>query len=454
MSMQSRYFHLRFCVLIAWVLAGACSVNAQVIALSDLYQHALMHDPLVKAARSAETAAAQRLPIAESTGLPQVVLSADRLTNDLHMGGRQDRYTSSNRTFQIRQPIVRMGLAPSIEQAVRVRDEARAQRENAEQELLIRLSTALFEHMFSLEQSAFVAAFKLTAAQQLRAAELAFAAGSGVRTDIDEARARLDAAHAQELQIRLQVELGRRQLERLSGRNLGQLALLNIDDPWALETELGALPLWLERLEQHPQLRALQARAEGARFEIAKAQAADLPTVDALLRWSKSEGENVFNPGGNYRNNQIGLQLNWPLYQGGGSQATVREAVARLDEAEQRALAIRDELAFRLEGHYRLVQEGRLRIDALRQAVNSANQAVFSSKRSFDAGSRTRLDVFNAEQSLAQAKRDLLQGRLNYVQAQLQLALHSGQEPERALDRVAHWFNKNLPVSTIITSIK
>lgn len=431
---------LRLLVTMVCGIGVATSALAQSGTLEDLYEISLSHDPTVKAARASELAAAERLPMAQAQGMPQVVLSADRFSNQLQMVSRQDRYDSANSTVQIRQPVLRMGLAASLEQAVLALDEARALRENAEQELLTRLSTALFEHLLALRQHEYVLALKQASHVQLRAAEHAFQAGSGVRTDMDEARARLDAARAQELQAQLQMELTRRQLERLGGRSLDRVASLMLDDPWSKVPVLDDLSVWLERAEQHPQLRVLRARAEAARLEVTKVKSAHYPTVDAVARWTRSNGENVFNPGGNYRNQQLGFQLNWTLYQGGSTQAAVSEALARVDEAEQRLLALRDELAQRLEGQYRQVQEGRLRIEALRQALYSASQALVSSRRSFQAGIRTRLDVLNAEQSLAQARRDLAQGRLSYLQAQLQLGLQAGLKPTQALVRIRPWF--------------
>jgi outer membrane protein/protease secretion system outer membrane protein len=432
---------MRWFVFVIGCLVAAAGVRAERLTLTDLYEISVRHDAAVRAARAAVAAAAERLPQAQSQGLPQFILSAERFSNQLRMVSRQDQYDSSSRTLQIRQPLVRLGLAASIEQAVRAHDEATALQENAEQDLLTRLSGALFEHLLAIEQRDYVLALKQASSTQLQAAERSLLAGSGVRTDVDEARARLDAARAQELQVQLQIEMTRRQLERLGGRSLGQLALLTVEDPWAKEPALDALPLWLERANNHPQLRALRARAQAARHEVTKAQAVDMPTLDAVARWTRSDSENVFNPGGSYRNHQIGLQFNWPLYQGGASQAAVREALARVDEAEHRLLATRDELAQRLEGQYRLVQEGRSRIEALRQAAYSARQALVSSRRSFQAGSRTQLDVLNAEQALAQAMRDLAQGRLSYLQAQLQLALHAGHEPVQAMARIRPWFS-------------
>lgn len=432
----------RACAALAWVgVFNSAPVLAQALTLDALYRIAHEHDATVQAARHAELAAAQRLPLAQAQGMPQVILSADRLSNRLDMVSRQDQYNSSNSTFQIRQPLLRLGLGAALEQARQAEAEARAQRTYAQQELLVRLSTSLFEHLLALEQRTLILALKQAAAQQLQAAERSLQAGSGVRTDVDEARARWHAARAQELQFQLQVDATRRQLERLCGRPLGELAGLTPEDPWSQEPALGELQEWLDRTLEHPQLQAMRARVEAARHEVSRVQTNDTPTIDAVARWTQSRGENVFNPNGNYRNHQLGVQLNWPLYQGGATQAAIREALARLDEAEQRLRATQDELAQKLEIQFKVVQEGRLRIEALRQSVYSAEQARISSERSFAAGSRSRLDVLNAEQALEQARRELTQGRLSYLLAQLQLGLQAGNLPEQALLRVLPWFS-------------
>lgn len=433
-------------VFMGLCLVWSVSVNAgdQAFFLRELYQMALSHDPSVKAARSVEAAALERLPQAMAQVSPQVVLSAERHSNELTRSGVPLEYNSSNRTLQVRQPLYRAGFQASVNQALRAREEAVALRELAERDLLGRLGAALFEHLLAVQHKEFVDALMASTMLQLHAAERAFKAGAGVRTDIDEAKSRLDSAKVQDLQIRLQIESSRRHLERLTGQSVRKVAALTIEDPWTRVSALPQLAVWLGDTEVlHPQLRALRARIESARNEVAKAEAVGKPTLDAVARITRSQGENVFNPGGNFSNQQIGVQFNWPLYQGGGNDAAVREALAKLEEANHRLSSTRDDLSLRLENQYRSVQEGRLRIEALRQAQRSANQALLSSQRSFEAGGRTRSDVMNAQQNLAQSHRDVTQGRLSYLSAELQLALLAGLDAEQALARIGMWFAPN-----------
>lgn len=431
---------------IIFLLSGGCLqalAFGQPLTLPDLYDLALQHDPVVKAARAAEDASAERLPQALAQIFPKVVLSAERHFNQLTRESGTLDYNSINRTLQVRQPIFRSGFQASVNQARAARTEASALREHAERDLLSRLSAALFEYLLALQHKDFVKALLASTGQQLVAAELALKAGSGVRTDIDEARARLDSAKVQELQVGLQIQSSRRQLERLTGQSIREVVSLAADDPWTLMPSLPELAFWLADAElSHPQLMALRARVESAELEVKKAEAAAKPTLDALARLSRSQGESVFNPAANYSHQQIGFQFNWPIYQGGGQESAVREALAKLDEASHRLLATRDDLASRLESQYRAVYEGQLRIEALRQAQFSAHQSLISSQRSFEAGARTRLDVMNAQMALAQSQKDLVQGRLNYLMAQIQLALLAGWDSGKAMSRIKPWFEK------------
>lgn len=59
-------------------------------------------------------------------------------------------------------------------------------------------------------------------------ARKALAAGSGTRTDIDEAQAKLDMTQAQELQARQNLDFTKRQLEVLISRPVDKLEPLNV----------------------------------------------------------------------------------------------------------------------------------------------------------------------------------------------------------------------------------
>src|SRR5690606_2737521 len=138
-------------------------------------------------------------------------------------------------------------------------------------------------------------------------------------------------------------------------------------------------------------------------------------------------------------NRAVGLQLNVPIFSGGYVSSTVRQAVASKVRAQEILEATRRDLAVRVRQEFRGMTEGVARIQALEQAVLSAEQAVLSNSKSFEAGSRTTVDVLNAEQQRTQALRDLAQARYRYVVARLRLQALSGEDRESSIAAANAW---------------
>jgi outer membrane protein/protease secretion system outer membrane protein len=140
-----------------------------------------------------------------------------------------------------------------------------------------------------------------------------------------------------------------------------------------------------------------------------------------------------------YDNKTIGLQLSVPLYAGGYVSSTVRQAVATQERVQEMLEATRRDLGVRVHREFRGVTEGVLRIKALEQAVHSAEQAVVSNRKSFQAGSRTTLDVLNAEQQKTMALRDLAQARYLYLVSRLRLQSLAGEDRLANVAQVNRW---------------
>ena len=81
-----------------------------------------------------------------------------------------------------------------------------------------------------------------------------------------------------------------------------------------------------------------------------------------------------------------------------------------------------------LEGRQALlgVQSGIALQQALREALRSAQEQVRSTRRGFEVGLRSRVDVLNAEQQLHATRRDLAASRYQTLMAALQLKAAAG----------------------------
>jgi outer membrane protein, protease secretion system len=419
------------------------------IDLSQAYRAALENDATIRTARAAAAARRERLPQSRAQLLPQVALSASRYRNILDqkapnvLGQETENhvvYSSSSDALQVRQPIFRAALFADYRQAQAVVEDANASLERQEQELVIRVAGAYFEALLAEDQLQLVQAQKTAYQGQLDSSRKRMAAGAGTRTDIDEAQARLDLTIAQELELKQAVDLARRQLEALVEMPLGRLAGLDSSVMRLAPPEPDNVEPWTQTaVENSPEIRALRAQVEAARYEVQKARAGHLPTLDALAQVSRSESDTITNI--NQRNTikSIGVQLNVPIYNGGYINSQVRQALAEQERAENALESTRRDLAVRVHREFRGVTEGVLKVQALEQAVRSAEQAVTSSRRSFEAGSRTLIDILNAQQQYATAVRDLSQARYVYLISRVRLQALAGGAKSTVLDEINAW---------------
>ena len=167
-----------------------------------------------------------------------------------------------------------------------------------------------------------------------------------------------------------------------------------------------------------------------------KAQAGHFPTLDAVAQWSNSGSENITRINSRYENKSIGLQLNVPIYSGGYVNSTIRQAVAEQTRAEESLEALRRDVGVRVHREYRGVSEGVMRVRALEQAVRSTEQMMKSTQMSLKAGSRTQLDVLNAQQQLFTTQKDLSKARYDTLINGLKLKASVGALSETDIDEV------------------
>ena len=445
--MKAHSFFVKTALVCAMASAALASwAQSNVLDLKQVYQAALEQDATIRASRAAADSGRERLPQARAGLLPQVSASAGRNNNNLDTTApnilgtpttTNDQYYSDNRTLQVRQPLINMQRWLQFQQAKSVVEEVEANLDRDLQNLVVRVAGAYFETLMADEQLDLVLAQKKTYTALVDAAQKGFAAGSGTRTDIDDAKARLDMATAQELEARQNQDLTRRQLELLVNQPVKQIARLNVSALKLLPPEPANLDEWTRKAEQaSPEIKALQARLEAARREVSKAQAGHLPTLDAVAQWSNSGSENITRVNSRYENKTIGLQLNIPIYSGGYVNSTIRQAVAEQTRTEESLEALRRDLGVRVHKEYRGVSEGVMRVRALEQAARSAEQMMKSTQMSQKAGSRTQLDVLNAQQQYTLALRDLAQARLVYLLSKVRLASLVGDDANASVEQV------------------
>jgi outer membrane protein, protease secretion system len=434
---------------IATVPAAGMRLN-----LEQAYRVALEHDAVIRASEAGAAAKRERLPQAKAQLLPNISADFGRFKNRLDGVTPQanlltqsvvptpftQKYFSDSKTLTIRQPLYRPYNYADYQQAkAEVRD-ADASLDKDVQNVAVRVAGAYLDALLAQDTLSLVLAQKQAYTTQLDAARKRFSAGAGVRTDIDDAQARLDMSIAQELGARQNLGYTKRQLQVVVGLPVAELAPVDPDKLRRLAPDPGSLQNWTDLAEQYsPELISLRAQLDAAKLEVDKAESGHKPTLDAIAQWSVSDSNSVNTVGTHYDQKAIGLQLHVPLYSGGYVNSQVRQALDQQERISETLEATRRDLFLRIEKEYRGITEGAERIRALEQAVRSAETTLVSSRRSFEGGARTLVDVLNAEQQRVGALRDLANARYEYMASRIRLKSLVGQADDQAMRELNDW---------------
>jgi outer membrane protein len=410
-------------------LLGAPAAHAA--NLSAIYELARAND--AQYAIAVQTAAATREKLAQGRALllPTVGISGNARENSdqstLYTGTRT--YSSTNIALSASQPLYRPANMATYEQGEMQAKLADHQLMLAEQELLVRVSKAYFEALQAQDALATLGNQKTAFAAQLAQARRNLEVGLAPITDVNEAQSRHDLTVAQEIAARNDLELKRRALERIIGRDLPPLATLaagvNID---ILPSE-QQLQLYGAAAQQALPVKIGMINEQIARIEVDKQNAGHSPTLDLAMNVGRNSNANFGSLGGQQshtRTASIGLEVAVPLYQGGGISSRVREAAANLGRAQSEIENARRQSTFDARQALQGVDSGLALQQALRQAVNSGEANVRSIQRGLQVGLRTRVDLLNAEQQLYTTLRDLSAARYQALISGVQLRAAAG----------------------------
>jgi outer membrane protein len=272
----------------------------------------------------------------------------------------------------------------------------------------------------------------------LQQAKREFEVGTKTIIDTNEAQARYDQIVAQQ-QVAIGTLIVRRsELQTIIGREVDTLSPLrerpNLQPP--TPTEINS---WVGAAEQNSfAVQVARANYEIASREVQRARDGYKPTVDVVAGYNMNKFNGTqssdFNP--RIGAGSVGLQLNWPIYQGGLTQSRVREALALQDRFSSDLEGARRSAANSARQAFTGVNFGLSQVQALESAEVSARTQLESTQLGYQVGVRIQLDVLNATTQLVQTQRDLKRARYDFLLSALQLRAATGTLGEEDLAAV------------------
>lgn len=437
----------------AYIFPCLLPLPACALDLLQSYQAALEQDATFNVSRAATEASREVLPQARAQLLPSVSFSTSKYKNSLDSetlvfpGKTQtghSNYDSSQWTISLRQPLFRMYQYAQYEQAKSQVESAEANLDKDRQSLGVRVSEAYFEALLAQGQLALILSQKTAYDAQLQGAKRSLSAGVGTRTDIDEAQAKYDMVSAQEIEASQNTKYTRRQLQAIVNQPVEYLVPLDAERLELAPPAPAKLDDWIiVGYAVNPELRSLKAQIEAAREETEKAKSGHYPTLDFVAQRDRSSSQNVTSINNTYLTSQFGLQATIPIFAGGYNNSMIRQARANLEKVQQQYEEAKRRLEVQIQKEFQNVTEGILKVRALEQAKRSAEQALYSTQKGMQAGTRTQIDVLNAEQQKVNTILNLGQSRYMYIVARIRLLALTGSLGVNEMLKINSWLSEN-----------
>ncbi len=415
---------------IIYLLALFVTVStAQATDLITVYRQAAQTNPELRAAAASLQAVREQRPQAIAGLLPTLDASGSvkRRRFKERDPSQPARYSTDKvASLDLRQPLFHYDTWVQLKQSDSEIAAAEADYAAAEQKLMVLVAERYFSVLDAQDNLEFARAEKSAIGRQLEQATQRFDVGLIAITDVKAAQARYDLSTSREIQAVSKLVEAKDALREVSGVFYDNLAPLKTD--LKLERPQPDSPeSWIERAEkQNLNIMAAQARTETAQQEIRRQRAGHLPTLDINASASYID----LNFGGiaplKREDSEIGVQLNVPLYQGGLVNSRTRQARSRFQEATEKLEQEIRAAELETRNAYRGVLTDIAQVKALGESLESTRIAVEAEQAGFEVGTRTIVDVLNAQREKFLARLNYSRARYLYVVDQLRLKKAAG----------------------------
>ncbi|WP_419808350.1 TolC family outer membrane protein [Sphingomonas sp.] len=425
-------------IVVSLLLAGTVTATpAAADTLREALLRAYQSNPTITGARAQQRAIDENVPIARADGLPSIQTNGGYSENLLTSG---NSFASPARQAQASAnlvvPLYRGGAVRNSVRAAETRVEAGQAGLRDTEAVLFTNVVAAYEDVIRDEAIVGLNQQNVRVLEvNLRASRDRFQVGDLTRTDVAQSEARLSIARAQLQSAEARLIGSRENYVRLIGTPPGTL-----DEP----PPLPNLPVVVDNavqqaLAQNPALIAAARQRDATRYDIAVARAQRLPQISGTAGGSYSDFLGSLGAGTTTRVGQtgtagtLGLSVNLPLFQGGRPAALVRQAEARRSQAIEAVTETERGVIAQARSSFAVYRSSQEVILSSEQAVNANKLSLEGVRAENSVGTRTILDILNAEQELLNSQVTLVTARRDAYVAGFNLLAAMGRAEARDL---------------------
>lgn len=422
---------MRLRTLVAMMVAAG--LNGPVLAddLWGIYQSAVKADPVLLQAAAEKERALEAVTGTRAPLLPQINLAAD-----------YTRIYSSEDVRESKRPTIGVNLVQSIYDRSNWVELSQSEKSAhfadlgynlALQELMVRTTSAYFDVLKAYDDVEFAVAEKAAIARQLEQTKQRFEVGLSAITDVHEAQAEYDLSVANEITLRNALESAYQGLRQITGQDH---RTLNVLDTARFAPAIPAPESangWYKLAEESSlALARAKVQTDIAKEQIDRAESGHYPTLDLVAGTQYSDTDSQMSSS-DATDASIGLQLNVPIYSGGGISSAVKQAQHQYVAASEVLSETQRSVYRNTLDSFNTLSAATSAIRAYEQTVVSRQSALDATTAGFEVGTRTIVDVLNSTRALYDAKRNLSGARYAFVVAVFRLKLAAGTLTENDL---------------------
>lgn len=415
--------NLTLATLLITLTAGTASADTLREALGSTYRA----NPTLTAQREALKATDAGVAIARSAGRPTITGTA-QLTRDISRSGRfevgtgKGPYLSAGADLNF--PVFQGGTVRNDIKAAKSRVEAgRATLRAVEGDVF---TEAVAAYMDVIRDRATVELNNNNVKvleTNLQATQDRFEIGDVTRTDVAQSEARLALARSRLTLAEGRAIASEQNYRRVIGQQPGQLAPPPPLPPFPATADQAVQIA----LSNNPDLIAITHQAEAAGYDVKSVRGTRLPTISAVASadYFDATGDDFGLQSGTATS--IGAQARVPLYQGGLPSARIRRAQALEGQTLEQQVATERSVVSVTRSAFADYQAAAEAIKSNEVAVKAQELALEGVRAENSVGTRTILDVLDAEQELLNSQVLLVTARHDAYVAGFQLLNAMGQ---------------------------
>lgn len=430
------------------------SVQARTMGFADALNLAKQNDPELKYAFHSYKAEQEADDISRANLLPNISLSSSYRYSDV-----DDYYTRNGATtvdtverseeeqddysFQLnlQQSLINVSAWKAYSSAKEAVRQSQFSYNRAEQELIYRLSEAYLKTLLAA-QRVYITQEKLESLQlkldqTTRMNEL----GVGDRLNVLRARSSRDVAKSDLLQAKGLLDDAQTALENITGQ------MINMPDAWIKNGHLvlpnllvGEQQAWLDQVPDNAQVLAELSNVRAKELESEASRAQHLPTLNFQLTYLDRTSDDPFVDS---TRGIASLNLEIPIYSGGKTSAQARQAEAGRNAAQVRYEKALSDTRQAVKLAYTQLNSYHNRLLALDESRRSGQAYLEAAERQADLSLGSQVDVLEARTELYDIRLEFAKTLSDYLLADLNLLLETGQLNDAALVRYDQLFDQD-----------